>query len=124
MDQSTQSTDFNHDPLVAPPGKGGAWWKYVALFVLLFGFLIAIKMLSKGISGFGEGFTEGLLAGVTNPFAGLAAGVLFTVLVQSSSVTTATIVALVGGGTLNVAVAVPMVMGANIGTTITNGIPL
>jgi len=95
----------------------------VALFVLLFGFLIAIKMLSKGISGFGEGFTEGLLAGVTNPFAGLAAGVLFTVLVQSSSVTTATIVALVGGGTLNVAVAVPMVMGANIGTTITNGIP-
>ena len=120
MDRPTQSTDFNHDPLVAPPGKGGAWWKYVALFVLLFGFLIAIKMLSKGISGFGEGFTEGLLAGVTNPFAGLAAGVLFTVLVQSSSVTTATIVALVGGGTLNVAVAVPMVMGANIGTTITN----
>ena len=77
-------------------------------------------MLSKGISGFGEGFTEGLLSGVSNPFAGLAAGVLFTVLVQSSSVTTATIVALVGAGTLTVSVAVPMVMGANIGTTITN----
>ena len=120
MGQFTKNTDFSHDPLVDPPGKGGAWWKYVALFVLLFGFLIAIKMLSKGISGFGEGFTEGLLSGVSNPFAGLAAGVLFTVLVQSSSVTTATIVALVGAGTLTVSVAVPMVMGANIGTTITN----
>jgi sodium-dependent phosphate cotransporter len=120
MGQFTKDTDFSHDPLVDPPGKGGAWWKYVVLFVLLFGFLIAIKTLSNGISGFGEGFTEGLLSGVSNPFAGLAAGVLFTVLVQSSSVTTATIVALVGAGTLTVSVAVPMVMGANIGTTITN----
>jgi len=120
MNLGTHKTDFSHDPLVNPPGKGGAWWKYVALLALLFGFLIAIKMLSKGISGFGSEFTEGLLAGVSNPFAGLAAGILFTVLVQSSSVTTSTIVALVGAGTLTVGAAVPMVMGANIGTTITN----
>jgi sodium-dependent phosphate cotransporter len=90
------------------------------LLGLLYVFLIAIRMLGKGISGFGEGFTEDMLAGVENPFAGLAAGILFTVLVQSSSVTTATIVALVGGGTLTVSAAVPMIMGANIGTTITN----
>ena len=120
MNLDTNKHDLSHDPLANPPGKGGAWWKYVALLVLLFGFLIAIKMLSKGISGFGSEFTEGLLAGVENPFAGLAAGILFTVLVQSSSVTTATIVALVGAGTLTVGAAVPMVMGANIGTTITN----
>ncbi|MFT4531161.1 MAG: sodium-dependent phosphate cotransporter [Thalassolituus oleivorans] len=120
MDLDTNKPDFSHDPLVNPPGKGGAWWRYVTLFILLFGFLVAIKMLSKGISGFGSEFTEGLLAGVENPFAGLAAGILFTVLVQSSSVTTSTIVALVGAGTLTVSAAVPMVMGANIGTTITN----
>ncbi len=45
---------------------------------------------------------------------------MFTVLVQSSSVTTSTIVALVGAGTLTVEAATPMIMGANIGTTITN----
>jgi solute carrier family 34 (sodium-dependent phosphate cotransporter) len=42
------------------------------------------------------------------------------VLVQSSSVSTATIVGLVGSGTLSVELAVPMIMGANIGTTVTN----
>jgi sodium-dependent phosphate cotransporter len=57
---------------------------------------------------------------VSNPLAGLFVGILATVLVQSSSVTTATIVGLVGAGTLTVEAAVPMVMGANIGTTVTN----
>jgi len=47
------------------------------------------------------------------------AGIMATVLVQSSSVTTAAIVALVGSGTLPLGMAVPMVMGANIGTTVT-----
>jgi sodium-dependent phosphate cotransporter len=46
--------------------------------------------------------------------------VLATVLVQSSSVSTSTIVALVGSGVLTLPVAVPIVMGANIGTTVTS----
>jgi hypothetical protein len=50
----------------------------------------------------------------------LSAGILATVLVQSSSVSTATIVGLVGAGTLGLPEAVPMIMGANIGTTVTN----
>lgn len=54
------------------------------------------------------------------PISGLCAGLLATVLVQSSSVSTSTIVGLVGAGTLPVALAIPMVMGANIGTTVTN----
>jgi sodium-dependent phosphate cotransporter len=67
------------------------------------------------------GGTEGeLFSGVSNPFAGLALGVLFTVLVQSSSTTTSTIVAVVGSGALSVEHAVPMILGANIGTTVTN----
>jgi sodium-dependent phosphate cotransporter len=120
MNPGAPLTNEAHDPIANPPGKGGAWWRYVSLIILLFGFLVAIKLLSNGIGGFGEGFSQGLLDGVSNPFAGLAAGILFTVLVQSSSVTTATIVAMVGAGTLTVSVAVPMIMGANIGTTITN----
>jgi sodium-dependent phosphate cotransporter len=56
---------------------------------------------------------------VTHPLAGVFAGILATVLVQSSSVSTSTIVGLVGAGTLGVGAAVPMVMGANIGTSVT-----
>lgn len=86
----------------------------------LYLFLVGVKALETGIKSFGEGLVEDLLVSVANPVAGLAAGILATVLVQSSSVTTATIVGLVGSGLLPVETAIPMVMGANIGTTVTN----
>ena len=86
----------------------------------LYLFLVGVKSLEKGISSFGSDLVDQVFSSVANPIAGLAAGVLATVLVQSSSVTTATIVGLVGAGVLPVETAVPMVMGANIGTTVTN----
>jgi sodium-dependent phosphate cotransporter len=70
-----------------------------------------------GVTG---GASESLFEGITSPLAALSVGVLATVLVQSSSVTTSTIVALVAAGSLPMETAVPMIMGANIGTTITN----
>jgi solute carrier family 34 (sodium-dependent phosphate cotransporter) len=88
--------------------------------VLLYAFLVGVGLLESGISALGEGFQEGLLENVANPISGLFAGILVTVLVQSSSVSTSTIVGLVGAGTLPVSLAVPMIMGANIGTTVTN----
>jgi solute carrier family 34 (sodium-dependent phosphate cotransporter) len=88
--------------------------------VLLYVFLVGVALLESGIAALGEGFQEGMLANVANPISGLFAGILATVLVQSSSVSTATIVGLVGAGTLSVPLAVPMIMGANIGTTVTN----
>ena len=87
---------------------------------LLYVFLVGVKFLESGIKAFGKDFTDSLFEGVSNPLAGLFVGILGTVLVQSSSVTTATIVGLVGSGTLSVTLAVPMIMGANIGTTVTN----
>jgi sodium-dependent phosphate cotransporter len=57
-----------------------------------------------------------------NPFLALMVGILATTLVQSSSVSTSIIVGLVGAGQISVAAAIPMVMGANIGTTVTNTI--
>lgn len=90
------------------------------MLALLYLFLAGVKALELGIRGLGENFTDALFASASNPLAGLFVGVLATALVQSSSVTTATVVALVGSGTLPLPVAVPMVMGANIGTTITN----
>ncbi len=96
------------------------WARVLLVVALLYLFLAGVKGLETGIKVLGSGFTDSLFDGVSNPLAGLFVGVLGTVLVQSSSVTTATIVGLVGAGTLTVESAVPMVMGANIGTTVTN----
>jgi solute carrier family 34 (sodium-dependent phosphate cotransporter) len=87
---------------------------------LLYLFLVGIGLLETGINGLGSDVQETLFESVSNPIAGLCVGVLATVLAQSSSVTTSTIVGLVGAGVLGLEDAVPMVMGANIGTTVTN----
>lgn len=103
------------------PGQGPQILPRLLLLLgLLYVFLISIKLLSGSIKMMGAGVADGLFEGVSNPFASLAVGILATVLVQSSSVTTSTIVGLVGSGTIGVAAAVPMIMGANLGTTITN----
>ncbi len=90
------------------------------VIALLYLFLAGVRLLEGGIKGLGSDFTDALFEGVSNPVAGLFVGVLATVLVQSSSVTTATIVGLVAAGVVDVETAVPMIMGANIGTTVTN----
>jgi hypothetical protein len=94
--------------------------RLAGLILLLYVFLIGIDLLGAGIAGLGGGAADSLFRGVANPVVGLAVGVLATVLVQSSSVSTATIVALVGAGAVSVPDAVPMIMGANIGTTVTS----
>uniref|UniRef100_A0A671KCS2 Sodium-dependent phosphate transport protein 2A n=1 Tax=Sinocyclocheilus anshuiensis TaxID=1608454 RepID=A0A671KCS2_9TELE len=59
---------------------------------------------------------------LSNPVAGLMVGILVTVLVQSSSTSTSIIVSLVSSGLLEVKSAVPIIMGSNIGTSVTNTI--
>jgi len=86
----------------------------------LYVFLVGVAFLEAGIAALGAGFQAALLREVSNPISGLCAGLLVTVLVQSSSVSTSTIVGMVGAGTLPLSLAVPMIMGANIGTTVTN----
>jgi sodium-dependent phosphate cotransporter len=101
-------------------GPKGPFVRAIFVFGLLYVFLVGVSTLEAGIKAMGSDFNDKLLESVDNPLAGLFAGVLATVLVQSSSVTTATIVGLVGSGTMTIEAAVPMIMGANIGTTITN----
>jgi solute carrier family 34 (sodium-dependent phosphate cotransporter) len=96
------------------------WLRLALLLALLYLFLVAVDALGGGIAGLGRDFTDGLVDEVTHPLAGVFVGILVTVLAQSSSVTTATIVSMVGTGVIDLGTAVPMVMGANIGTTITN----
>ena len=87
---------------------------------LLYLFLTGVELLSGGFKTMGAGFVDGLFEGVSNPVGGLFVGLLATVLVQSSSVSTSVIVGLVASGVVGPDEAVPMVMGANLGTTVTN----
>lgn len=94
--------------------------KILGVLFFLYAFLVSIKLMGASFQVFGKGFAEQLISAYSNPFLGLFTGILATSLVQSSSTTTSIIVGLVGGGLLPVAYAIPMIMGANVGTTITN----
>lgn len=87
---------------------------------LLYLFLVGISLLEGGIGELGSDIQQRLFDSVSNPLAGVFVGTLATVVVQSSSVTTSVIVGMVGAGVIDVDAAVPMIMGANIGTTVTN----
>lgn len=90
------------------------------VFFFLYLFLVSISLMSHSFKGFGKGFAEQLITTTSNPFVGLFIGILATSIIQSSSTTTSMVVAFVASGVLSVRSAVPIVMGANIGTTVTN----
>jgi sodium-dependent phosphate cotransporter len=90
------------------------------ILILIYLFLIGIKLLGASLKGFGSGFAAGLIQTTANPFMGLIIGILATSIIQSSSATTSIIVGFVASGVLTITNAIPIVMGANIGTTITN----
>jgi len=76
--------------------------------------------MGDGFKLFGKGFAETLLNTTSNPIVGLFMGILATSIIQSSSTTTSILVGMVAGGVISFESAIPIVMGANIGTTITN----
>jgi len=90
------------------------------VLALLYLFLTGVELLGGGFKSLGKDLVDGLFEGVSNPIGGLFVGLLATVLVQSSSVSTSVIVGLVAAGVVNTGDAVPMIMGANLGTTVTN----
>lgn len=94
-----------------------------AVLFLVYGMLVAVGTVSSGFKLFSGGTSgaEQIFQFATNPFVALILGTLATALVQSSSTVTAVTVGLVAGG-LPVSIAIPLIMGANMGTTITNTI--
>ena len=114
--------DVDADPRTPPPSGTPVWLRLVALAGVMFLFIVALEMMGDGIKGLGSDFAEGLLRATANPLIGLLTGILVTSLVQSSSTTTSLVVTLVATGTLSVPNAIPVIMGANIGTTVTNTI--
>jgi len=92
------------------------------LGLALFAFLLTLQMMSSSFRLAGGGVAQDLVQVTTNPFTSLFIGLLATAVVQSSSTTTALIVAIIAAGELTVSQAVPMIMGANIGTALTSTI--
>jgi len=108
--------DFFNLPLV----------RLLLLITFLYLFLVSIGLMGSAMKMFGKGFAESLITNTNNPVVGLFIGILATSLVQSSSTTTSIVVGLVGtilpDGTpvLTISNAIPIIMGANIGTSVTN----
>uniref|UniRef100_A0A7N8Y4R4 Sodium-dependent phosphate transport protein 2B n=1 Tax=Mastacembelus armatus TaxID=205130 RepID=A0A7N8Y4R4_9TELE len=99
--------------------------KIVLLFGFLYLFICSLGILSSafqlvGGKAAGDIFQDNVV--LSNPVAGLVIGVLVTVLVQSSSTSSSIVVSMVSSGLLEVRSAVPIIMGANIGTSVTNTI--
>ena len=96
--------------------------RIASVLALLFVFLLGIKGLGEGFELLGSELLDAFFQATENPFVGLMIGLLATTLMQSSSVTTSMVVALVAApeNPLPLANAVPMIMGANIGTTVTS----
>jgi hypothetical protein len=92
------------------------WVGVVGLIYLL---ICAVGIISRGFRGLGGGAAHAMFAFAGNPWVGLSVGVLATVLIQSSTTTTAIAVSAVGSGALPIRGAVPIILGANIGTTVT-----
>ncbi|MBD7943867.1 Na/Pi cotransporter family protein [Psychrobacillus sp. Sa2BUA9] len=83
-------------------------------------FLFAIKYMGDGLQkAAGERLRDILDRYTTNPFMGVLVGIIVTVLIQSSSGTTVITVGLVSAGFMKLRQAIGVIMGANIGTTIT-----
>ena len=120
----------NRDPDVEPrvsPESGsrlrpvrGSRARPIIFIAVLFLFFLSLDLLGLAFGLFGKGLAAMLIERTANPFVGLFAGILGTALAQSSSTTTSLTVALVAAGALTVEGAIPIIMGANIGTSVTN----
>ncbi len=93
--------------------------RILLILILFYIFFVSIALMSYSFKCFGREFSEKLISTTSNPVVGLFIGLLATSIIQSSTTTTSMVVGFVAGGALSIRCAIPIVMGANIGTTIT-----
>ncbi|AQU82320.1 MAG: Na/Pi symporter [Halomonas sp.] len=97
------------------------WLSWLIVIGLVYLLLAAVGAVGDGFKAATASNAKELFAFATNPMIGLVIGVVATALIQSSSTVTAIIVGMVAGG-LPISIAIPLVMGANIGTSLTSTI--
>ena len=86
-------------------------------------FLLGMKNMSEGMQAVAGSSLRKMIAAVTNNrFFATIVGVIVTCVVQSSSITTVMVVGFVNSGVMELSQAIGVIMGANIGTTITGWI--
>lgn len=95
------------------------WMRWLLLAALVYVMLLAVSMIGSGFKVATGDHAKELFSFASNPIMGLIIGMVATALIQSSSTVTSIIVGMVAGG-LPITIAIPMMMGANIGTSITN----
>ena len=97
-----------------------SFYDFLKLLGSLALFLYGMKIMSEGLQKFaGDRLRKILTAMTTNRVTGMLTGVLITALVQSSSATTVMVVSFVNAGLLTLSQSIGVIMGANIGTTVT-----
>ena len=97
------------------------WYGTILMFLpVILLFLLAINLVSGSVTSVGQETVRSIILATSNPFIGLFIGLLATALIQSSSTVTAMTVAIVSTGYLSLGSAIPIVMGANVGTTLTS----
>jgi len=101
---------------------GARFVQWASIPFLIYLFFVGISLLGASLKMLGAGLVTDLLSLTANPFLGLFVGILATSIVQSSSSVTSITVGLVAGGGLDVAQAVPIIMGSNMGTSVTNAL--
>jgi sodium-dependent phosphate cotransporter len=106
----------------APSHKTRTLFRLAALLVFLYAFFVSIGLISAAFKLAGKGFAQTLLQTTADPVIALFIGILATAIMQSSSTTTSIVVGLVAGGAISVHSAIPIIMGANVGTSVTNTI--
>ncbi len=94
----------------------------LGIFISLYGFIFALGLMGDSFKILGGKTAGELFQNINNPISGLMVGILATVLVQSSSTSTSVVVGMVGANIITVSTAIPIIMGANIGTSVTNSI--
>ena len=114
---------MNHSEVQAPlmPEVKSSKRNWAFLTFLIYGILVAVTIIGSGFKLATGDQAKALFEFAANPILGLIIGMVATALVQSSSTVSSIIVAMVAGG-LPIEIAVPMIMGANIGTSITSTI--
>lgn len=111
------------DFLNSPDGeKQPIYFNVAVVTISVFLFIFSIILISSSIKSFGYSLAAYTQAATSNPFIGLFIGLLSTALLQSSSTTTTITVAAVASGSISLEGAIPIILGANIGTTITSTI--
>ena len=114
------------EPASPTPSRGiPPWLSGLMAAAVLYLFISSVSMMGAGLKVIakddaGDQFLNWLFSLVTDPISGLFIGILITSLVQSSSFTTSMTVAFVAAGSISINHAIPIIMGANIGTSVTN----